>query len=167
MPHAITISLTNRQRTRRLDIRLLKKIARALLADQLQLISCDLGLCLMGAAEMARINEDFVHHQGSTDVITFDYGSDPEARVLHGELFICVDEALLQARRFRVSWQSEVVRYLVHGALHLLGHDDLKPGPRRLMKREENRLVRELARSFPLDKIHVPSHPGTGQSHHA
>ena len=46
---------------------------------------------------------------------------------LHGEIFICVDEAVLQARKFRTSWQSEIVRYLVHGVLHLLGHDDSRP----------------------------------------
>jgi rRNA maturation RNase YbeY len=69
---------------------------------------------------------------------------------LHGELFICVDEAVLQAKNFKTSWQSEIVRYVVHGVLHLLGHDDLKPGLRRKMKREENRLVRLLARRFSL-----------------
>ncbi len=61
-----------------------------------------------------------------------------------GELFVCVDEAMTQAKRFRCTWQAEIVRYIVHGVLHLLGHDDLKPEPRRRMKREENRLVRRL-----------------------
>ena len=52
----------------------------------------------------------------------------PDARrPLHGEIFICVDEAVWQARKFRTSWQSEIVRYLVHGVLHLLGHDDSRP----------------------------------------
>jgi probable rRNA maturation factor len=67
---------------------------------------------------------------------------------IHGELFICVDDAILQAKAFKTSWQSEVVRYIVHGVLHLLGHDDLKPALRRKMKREENRLVRLLAKRF-------------------
>ncbi len=72
---------------------------------------------------------------------------------LHGELFICVDDAVPQAKEFNTSWQSEVVRYIVHGILHLLGHDDLKPDLRRKMKREENRLVRRLARRFSLAQL--------------
>ena len=46
---------------------------------------------------------------------------------LHGELFICVDEAVFQAKQFGTSWQLEIVRYVVHGVLHLRGHDDLQP----------------------------------------
>ena len=72
---------------------------------------------------------------------------------LHGELFICVEVALAQAKQFKTSWQSEVVRYVVHGVLHLLGHDDLQAGRRRRMKREENRLVRRLARRFSLAQL--------------
>jgi len=72
---------------------------------------------------------------------------------LHGEIFICIGDALAQARRFRTTWQSELVRYLVHGVLHLRGYDDRQPNRRRAMKREEDRLVRELARLFPLSKL--------------
>jgi rRNA maturation RNase YbeY len=72
---------------------------------------------------------------------------------LHGEIFVCVDEALLQARKFGTSWQSETVRYVVHGVLHLLGHDDLRAAARRGMKREEDRLVREISRRFSLAQL--------------
>ena len=63
---------------------------------------------------------------------------------IHGELFVCVDEAILHARGFRTSWQSEVIRYVVHGVLHLLGHDDHRAADRRKMRQEENRLLRLL-----------------------
>jgi probable rRNA maturation factor len=76
---------------------------------------------------------------------------------LHGELFVCVDEAIVQAKKFRTSWQSEIARYIVHGILHLLGHDDLKSNLRRRMKREENRLLRRLSNKFSLAQIARPS----------
>jgi probable rRNA maturation factor len=72
---------------------------------------------------------------------------------LHGELFVCVDEAVLQAKQFKTRWQSEIVRYIVHGVLHLRGHDDLEPDLRRKMKRAENRLVRALAKRFSLAQL--------------
>jgi ssRNA-specific RNase YbeY (16S rRNA maturation enzyme) len=52
------------------------------------------------------------------------------------------------------------MRYLVHGVLHLLGYDDLKPHLRRAMKREENRLVRRLARRFALAELSRPAKMG-------
>jgi probable rRNA maturation factor len=64
-----------------------------------------------------------------------------------------VDEAIFQSKKFKTNWQSEIVRYIVHGVLHLLGHDDLKLALRRRMKREENRLVRLLAKKFSLAQI--------------
>ncbi len=154
-----TILITNRQRARKINRRLLKQIAAALLAD-LKIEKADLGIHLVAAPEMTRLNEKFLRHKGVTDVITFDYcdntvGADvrrllnqkpaPEKRQretpyvvsyknIHGEIFVCVDEAVLQARKFGTSWQSEVVRYIVHGVLHLLGFDDSSANARRKMK---------------------------------
>jgi probable rRNA maturation factor len=64
-----------------------------------------------------------------------------------------VDEAILQARRFRTTWQSELVRYLIHGVLHLFGHDDHHAVARRKMKREENRLFKSLSARFALSRL--------------
>jgi probable rRNA maturation factor len=64
-----------------------------------------------------------------------------------------VDEAVAQAKIFKTSGPSEIIRYLVHGILHLLGHDDLKTNSRRKMKRAENRLVKLLAKKFSLAQI--------------
>ncbi len=149
--------ISNRQRTKKINARLLKQVTSALLAE-LQIGDAELGIHLVGAREMARVNSQFLQHEGSTDVITFDHlgaeaGVRGAALKLHGELFICVDEAVKQAKEFQTTWQAEVVRYVVHGVLHLLGHDDLKPDLRRKMKREENRLVRQLAGRFSLAQL--------------
>lgn len=126
---------------------------------------------------MARVNWQFLQHEGSTDVITFDYvaaevrrrnATTPQrirlltsaATALNGEAFICVADAVKQAREFKTSWQSEVVRYAVHAVLHLCGYDDLQAAERRVMKREENRLVSELARRFDFDELEKKSARG-------
>jgi probable rRNA maturation factor len=168
----MNIAVANRQRTRKINLRLLKKIANALLTE-LEIEKAEIGICLVAVPEMTRLNETFLKHKGSTDVITFDYGLGvppsggskrgvvpaqnnrlkPGHQTLHGEIFVCVDEAVLQARKFGTSWQSEVIRYLVHGVLHLLAFDDSSAGARRKMKREENRRLREITRRFPLSKL--------------
>lgn len=167
----MNIAAVNRQRARKINLRLLKKITQELLAE-LELEQAEIGICLVAAPEMTRLNETFLKHKGSTDVIAFDYaskvahasrlprpsnrrqsGSRDGCATFHGEIFVCVDEAVLQARKFGTSWQSEVIRYLVHGVLHLLAFDDSSAGARRKMKREENRRLREITHRFPLSKL--------------
>ena len=151
-----TLLLLNRQSVRRVDLRLLRQITRALLTEVSGGETHELGIHLVGAQEMALVNETFLQHSGSTDVITFDNSTlaAPEHPApLSGELFICVDDAVKQAREFRTTWQAEIVRYVVHGVLHLRGYDDLTVLARRQMKREENRLVRVLAKKFPFLRL--------------
>jgi probable rRNA maturation factor len=153
----MTIIISNRQRTKKINVRLLKLMVNELFAE-LEIKEAELGINFVGAKEMTEVNRQFLQHEGSTDVITFDHFEKRKAesgrrKQIYGELFICVDDAVLQAKQFKTSWQSEIIRYIVHGVLHLLGHDDLKPNLRRKMKREENRLLRVLAKKFSLAQI--------------
>jgi len=155
----MNVFISNRQRTRKINAPLLKQVTETLLAES-EIKEAELGVNLVAAREMTLINKTFLKHKGSTDVITFNYAV-PEKRKaesgkrkrLHGELFICVDDAITQAKSFKTSWQSEIVRYIVHGVLHLLGHDDLRADLRRKMKHEENRLLHVLSKKFSLAQI--------------
>jgi probable rRNA maturation factor len=146
-----SLIIRNRQRAVRLDTRLLRNITKTLLEDFFKVENFDLAIYIVGAPEMARLNEKYLQHEGSTDVITFDY-ADSKA-FLHGEIFICIDDAVAQARQFRTSWPSELTRYVIHGILHLRGFDDTRPTARHKMKREENSRLKEVGRRFPLSKL--------------
>jgi probable rRNA maturation factor len=172
-----TLFVRNRQRVRRVNTPLLHRITLQLLDEHLRIDDFELAVHLVAAPEMAKVNWNFLQHEGSTDVITFDHNQPVEADAkrlsnrkratprrsesshvnscgsLHGELFVCLDDAVKQAREFRTTWQSEMTRYVIHGLLHLCGHDDLKPAACRKMKREENRLLRETTKRFVLAKL--------------
>lgn len=167
----------NRQRVRRVNVPMFRRIVRSLLNELPGVGGYELCVHFVAEPEMTRLNETFLRHAGSTDVITFDYRSNettpapsqkgsnhaqshrssPSWRgqgwVLHGEIFICMDEAVTQARRFRTNWKLELVRYVVHGLLHLRGFDDQRPAARRKLKREENRLLRLLTARFHLSRL--------------
>ena len=151
--HVLTFN--NRQRAKRINIPLLRRITLFVLREQLGMSKHELGFHLVDGNEMARVNEQFLRHTGSTDVITFDHAEEPQknAPVLHGEVFISISDAMVQAKKFGTTWQSELIRYVIHGLLHLRGFDDLEPKLRREMKREENRLVRMLEGKFPLRQL--------------
>ena len=129
-----TIAIANRQRVRKINSPALKKITAAAL-EELKIERAELGIVLLGAREMASLNEKFLGHEGPTDVMTFDY-QNPGAGIqnaelpLRGEIFVCVEEAERQAKQFGTSWRWEIVRYIVHGILHLVGRDDLEPAAR-------------------------------------
>jgi rRNA maturation RNase YbeY len=147
------LRILDRQKVRAIDRRFLRRIGRALLEELLERPHYELGVHLVDAEEMAALNQTYLRHHGSTDVITFNHGDGSETKWLHGEIFICIDETLIHSRRFGVSWQAETARYLVHGLLHLEGWDDAEPRRRRAMKRRENRLLKELSRRFDLGKL--------------
>ena len=150
-----TLSLRNRQRVRSVNIVLLRRLTLALVRDHLRVPRFELCIHLVAAPEMTRINELFLRHAGSTDVITFDHSEGGDAGSnLQGELFICLNDAVAQARQFRTTWPREVARYLIHGLLHLCGYDDRSPAARRRMKARENQLLRQAALSFPLSRLH-------------
>lgn len=147
-----TLVLRNRQRVRPVNTRLLRQITLHLLRAEFGAEDFEVCVHLVAAPEMARLNWEFLHHEGSTDIITFDQSEGAAGR-LAGELFICLDDAVKQAREFRTSWQVELARYVIHGLLHLRGFDDQEPADRRVMKREENRLLRRAGREFTLAQL--------------
>ncbi len=142
-----------RLRTPVVNLRLLRQILRSLVNDLVRKSVIELGVYVVDAGQMTELNETFLRHRGSTDVITFDYTEGAGGEELAGEIFVCLPEAEKQARRFRVHWQAELVRYVVHGVLHLCGHDDRRRAERARMKREENRLLKSLEARFDLRQV--------------
>ncbi|HYE33366.1 MAG TPA: rRNA maturation RNase YbeY [Methylomirabilota bacterium] len=137
------VSIANRQRIKPLNPVFVRRLTRLILQRQ-GIKAYEVGLVFVEPKEMAYINENFLDHKGSTDVITFDYSGEsayPSDQRLTGEIVISVADAIEQAALFRTTWQSEVIRYVAHGILHLLGYDDLEPKARSMMKKAENDLV--------------------------
>lgn len=153
-----SLFIKNQQHARPIDTAFLRRLTLELLERELRLENADVGIYIVSAPKMAQVNQTYLQHEGSTDVITFDY-CDPVPRSplpklsIHGELFICIDDAIAQAKEFRTTWQSELIRYVIHGILHLCGYDDLKPAARKIMKQQENRLVKKLSAAFPPAKL--------------
>ncbi len=148
--------LRNRQHRCRIDLPLLRRIVRHLLDAEFRPPGFSLCFHLVAAPEITRLNESFLRHAGSTDVITFDHASleaFSSSLDLRGEVFISLDDAAAQARRYRTSCPVELTRYVIHGLLHLRGHDDRTPAARRVMKREEDRLLKRVSALFPLPRL--------------
>jgi probable rRNA maturation factor len=96
--------------------------------------------CLLtGDAELERLNREFLGHAVPTDVLSFPSGEDAGPL---GEIAISLDRAAAQAAEFGHTVEEEVRVLMLHGALHLLGHDhETDQGQ---MRRVESRWRRKL-----------------------
>lgn len=101
------------------------------LASTLEGVPSSLNIIFTDDEEITQINEDFLKHEGPTDVISFDYIDEyDEADYTEedpfelGELYISLDTAQRQADEFNQTFAEEAVLYIVHGVLHLTGYDD-------------------------------------------
>lgn len=113
---------------------------------------------------MAELNAEHMGGHGPTDVLSFpiDDGSDDEfadapgsARMV-GDIVVCASVAAANAPGHAGTVDDEVALLLVHGALHLLGHDHADADERTAMWAAERRLITELWGEFPRDPWQEP-----------
>jgi probable rRNA maturation factor len=110
-----------------------------LLREDLEFSVESLFINFITSEEIYSINKEFLNHDRSTDIITFNYsGSNFK---LDGEIFISINDAKIFARKYNVSLSKEFTRLIIHGILHLNGYDDIKNNDREKMKRIENDLT--------------------------
>ena len=85
-----------------------------------------------------KVNREFLQHDSSTDVITFDYC---HGRVLSGDIVLSLDTVRSNAELFNTPYETELHRVIIHGILHLCGINDKGPGEREIMEGEENKAL--------------------------
>lgn len=81
-----------------------------------------------------RVHKDFMQIAGATDVITFH----------HGEIVIGAEVAFRQAGEYGEPLGREILRYFVHGLLHLAGHEDTEEDERQSMEAAQESIVAAL-----------------------
>ncbi len=128
------------------DRRLLRRRAQRLLRE-LDCAGAELSVALVDDAAIAELNETWRGRTGATDVLSFSQleGEHADRRGdLLGDVVIALETADRQARARRRSLDDEIARLLIHGTLHLLGHDHEVDAEARAMRAEERRLWRAL-----------------------
>jgi rRNA maturation RNase YbeY len=112
-----------------------------LIATNLNAEVIDIEFNFVNSGSIHIINRNYLNHDYSTDIITFNYSN--ESHNLAAEIFISIEDALVNSKKFVNSLDNEVLRLVVHGILHLVGYDDMSAEKKRVMKRIENKLVKE------------------------
>ena len=107
-----------------------------------------------GDDEMLRqLNARYRDLDRTTDVLSFTYEDEEDEdgdRSVSGDIIVSVPRILAQAERNKVSIGHELARLLIHGSLHLCGHDHKKAGERKIMRARELPRLKALDRSAEL-----------------
>ena len=103
----------------------------------------EFSITLLGDQEMEKLNTRYLGRNVTTDVLAFSMGTDELAL---GDVYVCVDQASRQAKEHEIPLDEELVRLVVHGALHVLGHDHPEDAGRFTspMFKLQERLVRQV-----------------------
>jgi probable rRNA maturation factor len=146
------VYLTNATRKSGLDVRAIERTAADLLAAVGERDS-SVSISFVRDPKIRELNRAFRGQDKPTDVLSFPLvepgDAYPGAERLLGDIVISLDTARRQAADYDAPLGREVERLLIHGLLHLLGHDHLETGERRAMEAEERRLADVIGMPWP------------------
>ena len=144
------ISVASPPDTRGLTVPL-RRIVRAALREA----GCtpgEIAIALSDDARLRELNRQYRKIDRATDVLSFAYDEGPSN--VSGDIIVSMDRLAVQAKRYRVSRGRELARLVVHGALHLTGHDHHAATERRVMRAAETAVMRGITRDIAaLDRV--------------
>ncbi|MBV9148529.1 MAG: rRNA maturation RNase YbeY [Candidatus Eremiobacteraeota bacterium] len=132
----------------------LKRTARAIL-DSIGEAEATLGVSVVDDDEIRELNRIHRGKDRPTDVLSFPLAdvSDPVGgERLLGDVVISIETARRQAADYGAPLEAEVNRLLVHGVLHVIGHDHQRADERRKMKAEERRIAKVIGMPWPYGR---------------
>lgn len=85
--------------------------------------------------DLLQTNIQFLNHTTYTDIITFDYS---ENKTINGDIIISLERIKENAEKYKVDFEEELKRVIIHGVLHLCGYKDKKTKDSEIMRKKEN-----------------------------
>ena len=88
---------------------------------------------------LVEINQQYLNHDTLTDIISFDYSLGNE---IHGDIYISIERVRENAEEFKVSFDEELKRVMIHGILHYCGYKDKSESDELLMRSKEDEKIK-------------------------
>ncbi|WP_169829421.1 rRNA maturation RNase YbeY [Desulfatibacillum aliphaticivorans] len=107
----------------------------------------ELSVLIVDGGRMAELHEEYVGKQGPTNVLAFPMTEGPFNEInpeIIGDVVICTDVAAKEAEDAGVDLYTRALELLIHGILHLVGHDHAEPEETALMQAKEAELFEQF-----------------------
>jgi probable rRNA maturation factor len=134
----LKIDVSNCHDTRSVEEQRLRQAAEAILRDS-AIGHAELSIAIVDDATIQPLNRQYLGHDYPTDVLSFLL--DRQENRLEGEVVVSVETAARAAAEYGWSTGDELLLYVIHGMLHLVGHDDATPDEQAAMRRHEQRYL--------------------------
>jgi probable rRNA maturation factor len=121
-PRTLAIDISSSVRRMSVSRSRVREAAVAALKAE-RVTSAMLSITFVGRAAMSELNNRYLGHHGPTDVMSFGLATVGKRGAVVGDVYICAEVARDNARRQGISAGEELLRLVVHGTLHVLGHD--------------------------------------------
>ena len=95
----------------------------------------DLSFIFCDDMELLNKNSKYLNHDTLTDILTFDYS---ENNNISGDIYISIDRVKENAKTYKVTFENELDRVMIHGVLHLLGYNDKSKKDQKAMREKED-----------------------------
>jgi probable rRNA maturation factor len=144
-PNQPKVTISSTQKAMRVPREMIAKLV-AFVASAEGCRVADADIAVVDSARMAELNRRYLRHAGTTDVMSFDLSEAPKTG-LSVQLIVCGDVAAAEAASRGLTPQRELLLYVVHGLLHVTGHEDESiRGSVRMRARQEELLEQFLNR---------------------
>ncbi len=137
------VTIRNKQKDLSLSAASAKKIL-IFLTKMLKVSTDEIIVHFVNKTEITRIHGEFFADPTPTDCMSFPIdppNTETQGHRILGEIFVCPRVALEYAEENGSDPYEETTLYMIHGFLHLLGYDDLTPGPRKKMRFMEKKCI--------------------------
>lgn len=98
----------------------------------------DINIIFCSDEYLLEVNKQYLNHDYYTDIITFNYNTDK----INGDLFISLDRVADNANQNNVPRETELLRVIIHGVLHLLGYNDKTAKEEREIRAKEDSCIK-------------------------
>ena len=112
-----------------------------MIADDHQVRHAEISIAVVDDPTIRRLNKQYLNHDYETDVISFVLDWDEDRSKLAGQLIVSTDTAAELARDVGGTMQEELLLYVIHGMLHLVGYDDKQTTAAQEMRQAEQKYL--------------------------
>ncbi|MDD5116241.1 MAG: rRNA maturation RNase YbeY [Candidatus Omnitrophica bacterium] len=137
----INITVSNLQSKVPIPAKRARELARKIIRKESRLKRGYINICFTDDKLIAKLNARFLKTRGPTDVIAFNLDKGRRGADLSADIAISAERAINNARRFKNTCGKELLLYVAHGILHILGFDDRSRQQAKLMRKKENEYV--------------------------
>jgi probable rRNA maturation factor len=136
----VKITINNLQNKLPIPETYIKNLIRRIIRGEKFKKPCSVNICFTDNNLIKKLNTRFLNTRGATDVLAFNL-SGKTSPVLLADIAISTESAISNSRSFKTSPGKELLLYVAHGILHILGFNDHTNAQTQLMRKKEKEYV--------------------------